>query len=187
MNAESNRLFQRAILSSGTATYNWSMVTPVEQQRRVAGILDLLKCPPGLSKEETLTFLQGVEPDTYAGLMTKLKYFSKFPMPVNNFCLNRDSRKPVDRKPVLLGTTAEEGNIFPDQFYPANERPPQMTWLERPQKPQISTFISTNMNCDNGKTFIKVFQERTLTLICYSYLAINSKYMNTVKQRLTFV
>ena len=54
----------------------------------------------------------------------------RFPMAVNTFCLNRDSRKPVDRKPILMGCTAEEGNIFPDQFFPAKKRPNQMTWFD---------------------------------------------------------
>ena len=129
MNEKSQSLFSRAIVSSGCANYYWSMVTPAEQGVRVQTILSKLGCPPELSKEEILEFLQKVEIQKFINLMTSFKDFATLARPVNTFCANPDSRKPLGMKPMLFGTTALEGNIFPDQFYPAKQRPSELTWL----------------------------------------------------------
>ena len=114
MNKDSVDLFDRAILSSGVINKVWSCVTPEQQKKRVALTLKQLKCPENQTKEEVLQYLMSMEVSEYRRILRDpVDAIENDPRPVNTFMQNPKNLIPLKRKPILIGLTAEEGNVFP--------------------------------------------------------------------------
>ena len=131
--------FERAVICSGVINNNdtWAYETREGQQKRVNLALEKLNCPPDLTLEETLTYLMSLDASKFSEAMdvgTFTELIRNFPCPVSTFCENEgDPLVPLVQKPLLVGVTAEEGNLFPEViaagFDPVTGLTPEVTFL----------------------------------------------------------
>ena len=128
MSRESCKYFSRAIAISGTFNKAWCRTPRIKQREKVNKLLKKFHCPSNLtSPEQIRDFLTSLPSSVFEGLgEASVKSLNDEFIPVDVF-EDCEGGMKVYKKPLILGITAEEGNLFPDFVFPrsCNDKP---TW-----------------------------------------------------------
>ena len=125
---ESSRYFQNAIISSGVLTTRWSLKTKTAHDRNVRKVLEFFGYSGPLEGNRVLSFLQSLAVEKFEEWLYSNRDWSLQFHPVESRELNMSKMgSAFSRKPILIGVTAEEGNIIPDMFFPREDTSRQ-TW-----------------------------------------------------------
>ena len=86
---------------------------------RVQWVLRQLGCPKNLTNEQILEYLQSLDEKVFIHVFDMLNILNRAILPVDTFITDRSkSVVPLGKKPLLIGVTAEEGNIYPETMFP---------------------------------------------------------------------
>ena len=97
----------------------WGLAKEETRDTRTQNVLKRLQIPSHLNKVEILQKLQSLDVSVFENFQeSNDDIWKHLPHAVDTFRDKKDNRLPIDRKPILIGMTAEEANLFIEIFFP---------------------------------------------------------------------
>ncbi|GAB1603549.1 acetylcholinesterase-like [Argonauta hians] len=114
----SRKLFNNAIMMSGTYNADWGMKTLEDNKNRAKAMAEVINCPSNDTEKMLDCFLKANTTDLALGQFNKLDTFIKvsFGPVIDNYFLFQNSIKPLSnkklKKDILAGFVKNEGSLF---------------------------------------------------------------------------